>query len=92
MYWDLSDNQRKEGRLPSLYNAALNNKSGWSSVANASIKFQLPQLPHMGTSGDVTHVPPYLFQRWCCDLLEWLKKITSWEICRKAVNARPPLP
>ena len=92
MYWDLSDNQRKEGHLPSLYNAALNNKSGWSSVANASIKFQLPQLPHMGTSDDVTHVPPYLFQRWCCDLLEWLKKFTSWETCRKAIRARPPLP
>ena len=92
MYWDLTDNQRKAGHLPSLYNAALNNKGGWSSAANASIKFQLPQLPHMGTSGDVTQVPPYLFQRWCCDMLEWLKKFTSWEICRKAVSVRPPLP
>ena len=92
LYWDLSDKQRMEAHLPSLYSAALNNKSGWSNVATASIKFQLPELPHMETSGDVTHVPPYLFQRWCCDLLEWLKKFTSWETCRKAICARPPLP
>ena len=71
MYWDLSDEQRKLRHLPSLYNAALNNKSGWSAVANAIIKYQLPQLPHTRTSEGVTqHI-----QRWCCDLLEWLKKI-----------------
>ena len=92
MYWDLSDDQRNLGHLPSLYNAALNNKSGWSSVANATIKYQLPQVPHVQTRDGVTHVPPDCFQRWCCDLLQWLKKFTSWEICRIGICARPPLP
>ena len=49
MYWDLSDEQQKLRHLPSLYNAALNNKSGWSAVATATIKYQLPQLPHTRT-------------------------------------------
>ena len=92
MYWDLSDDQRNLGHLPSLYNAALNNKSGWSSVANATIKYQLPQVPHVQTRDGVTHVPPDCFQRWCCDLLQWLKKFTSWEICRIGICTRPPLP
>ena len=92
MYCTLSDTQRKEGHLPSLCNAALNNKSGWSSVANATIKYQLPQVPHVQTRDGVTHVPPDCFQRWCCDLLQWLKKFTSWEICRIGICTRPPLP
>ena len=92
MYWDLSDDQRNLGHLPSLYNAALNNRSGWSSVANATIKYQLPQVPHVQTRDGVTHVPPDSFQRWCCDLLQWLKKFTSWEICRIGICTRPPLP
>ena len=88
MYWDLSHDQQTLGHLPSLYNAALNNKSGWSAVANATLKYKLPQLPHTRTSDGVTqHI-----QRWCCDLLEWLKKFASWEICRVAICARPALP
>ena len=76
MWWDLSDKQRKVGHLPSIYNAALHNRSGWAAVANAIIKYQLPQLPHMRKSDGVTeHIQS--INRFCCDLLEWLKKFTS---------------
>ena len=88
MYWDLSDEQRKLRHLPSLYHAALNNKSGWSAAANATIKYHLPQLPHTRTTDGVTqHI-----QRWCCDLLEWLKKFARYQICRVAACTRPALP
>ena len=88
MYWDLSDEQRKLRHLPSLYHAALNNKSGWSAAANATIKYHLPQLPHTRTTDGVTqHI-----QRWCCDLLEWLKKFARYQICRVATCTRPALP
>ena len=76
MWCDLSDKQRKVGHLPSIYNAALHNRSGWAAVANAIIKYQLPQLPHMRKSDGVTeHIQS--INRFCCDLLEWLKKFTS---------------
>ena len=75
MWWDLFPKQRKE-HLPSYYNAALHNKSGWATVANAIIKYKLPQLPHMRNSDGVNeHIQS--IKRFCCDLLVWLKKIAS---------------
>ena len=76
MYYDLSDYQREYGHLPSIYNAALHNRSGWSTVANAIIKYQLPQLPHTRASdGGTEHIQS--INRFCTELLQWLKTFTS---------------
>ena len=45
MYWDLNEKQLRTEHLPSIYNAALNNRTGWIAAANAIIKYRLPQLP-----------------------------------------------
>ena len=81
MWWNLTDKQRLEywegtKHLPSIYNAALNNKSGWAIVANAIIKYQLPQLPHLRKSDGVTeHIQT--INRICPDLLVWMNKFAS---------------
>ena len=88
MWWELTDKQRtdwKAGRLhlPSVYNAALHNKSGWATVANAIIKYRLPQLPNLGPSDGVAeHIN--IINSFCYDLLDWMKKfaaasVTYWE-------------
>ena len=45
MWYDLSQQQKRHGHLPSIYNAALNSRSGWVAVANAIIKYRMPQIP-----------------------------------------------
>ena len=76
MWWDLSAKQRKIGHLPSIYNAALHNKSGWAAVANAIIKYRLPQLPHLRKSDGVAeHIQ--IIDKFCCDMLEWMKKFAG---------------
>ena len=76
MWWDLNEKQRRSGHLPSIYNAAFHNKSGWAAVANAIIKYRLPQLPHLPESDGVTeHIK--IIDRFCCDLLEWMKKFAG---------------
>ena len=76
MWWELSPKQRKTGHLPGIYNVALHNRSGWATVANAIIKYQLPQLPHMRKSDCVTeHIQS--INTFCCNLLEWLKKFAA---------------
>ena len=71
MYWDLKPEQWKK-HWPSIYNAALHNRSGWATVANAIIKYQLPQIPHLRKSDGVTeHIQT--INRFCSDLLEWMK-------------------
>ena len=44
MWWDLSWQQRREGHLPSIYNAALQNRAGWTCAAKAVIQYGVPQL------------------------------------------------
>ena len=74
MWWDLNDKQRRDwkaGRLhlPSVYNAAFHNKSGWATVANAIIKYRLPQLPNLGPSDGVAeHIN--IINSFCYDLLD----------------------
>ena len=88
MWWELNDKQLRDwnaGRLhlPSVYNAAFHNKSGWATVANAIIKYRLPQLPNLGPSDGVAeHIN--IINSFCYDLLDWIKKIaaaslTYWE-------------
>ena len=75
MWWELTTRQRKS-HLPSIYNAVLNNRSGWATVANAIIKYRMPQLPHLRESDTVTeHIQ--IIDRFCCDLLEWMKKFAG---------------
>ena len=72
IWWDLSAKQKRNGHLPSIYNAALHNRSGWATVANAVIKYQLPQLRRLRRSDGVTeHIQ--IINRFSCDLLEWMK-------------------
>ena len=100
MWWDLSAKQQKTGHLPSIYNPALHKRSGWATVANAIIKYQLPQLPHLRKSDGVTeHIQT--INRFSCDLLEWMKKFASaalayWRSAEyeraRATSARTALP
>ena len=100
MWWDLSAQQRKTGHLPSIYNAALHKRNGWATVANAIIKYQPPQLPHLRKSDGVTeHIQT--INRFSCDLLEWMKKfasaaLTYWRSAEcesaRATSARTALP
>ena len=100
MWYDLNEKQRETGHLPSIYNAALHNRSGWAAVANAIIKYRLPQLPHLQESDGVTeHIET--IERFCCDLLEWMKKIAGaavvyWRSAgyekARATSALPELP
>ena len=81
MWWELNDKQLRDwnaGRLhlPSVYNAAFHNKSGWATVANAIIKYRLPQLPNLGPSDGVAeHIN--IINSFCYDLLDWMKKIAA---------------
>ena len=76
MWWDLSAKQQKTRHLPSIYNAALHKRSGWATVANAIIKYKLPQLPHLRKSDSVTeHIE--IINRFSRDLLVWMKKFAS---------------
>ena len=76
MWWDLSEKQRRTGHLPSIYNAALNNRSGWATAANAIIKYRMPQLPMLQAHDGVTeHIN--IVGTFSRDLAEWMKKITA---------------
>ena len=44
MWYELKPEQKKR-HLPSIYNAAMNNKCGWKALANCIIKNKMPQLP-----------------------------------------------
>ena len=100
IWWDLSAKQQKTGHLPSIYNAALHKRSGWATVANAIIKYQLPQLPHLRKSDGVTeHIQ--IINRFSCDLLEWMKNVAGaalayWRSAEyeraRATSARTALP
>ena len=70
MYWDLRPDQWDKHR-PSIHHAALHNQSGWSTVANAIIKYQLPQLPRLRQNDGITeHIQT--INRFCSDLLVWM--------------------
>ena len=79
MWWELNDKQLRDWNvgtlhLPSVYNAALHNKSGWATVANAIIKYRLPQLPNLGPSDGVAeHIN--IINSFCYDLLDWMKNL-----------------
>ena len=88
MWYELTDKQLTDLQadrlhLPSVYNAALHNKSGWATVANAIIKYRLPQLPNLGPSDGVAeHIN--IINSFCYDLLDWMKNfaaasVTYWE-------------
>ena len=73
MWPDLTKKQREEGHPPSIYNAALNNKSGWALVANGIITYQLPQLEALRKIDPVTdHIRTINW--FCWELLDWMKK------------------
>ena len=76
IYPTLTWQHRNHGHVPSIYNAALNNKCGWITVATAIIKHQLPQLPPMRTSDSVReHIQS--IERFCADLLVWLRQFVT---------------
>ena len=75
MHWELNENQRRK-HLPSIYNAALNNRTGWVTAANAIIKYRLPQLPtlhdHVGATEHTTIVGTFAL-----DLVTWMQKFAQ---------------
>ena len=68
--------RQKEGHLPSYYNSMLHNRCGWSTVADAIIKYQLPQLPHHVNRIDSV-------KEFCCDMLTWLKRFAEAALKKK---------
>ena len=65
-----------------IYNAMLHRRCGWSTVANAIVKYQLPELPHMSAADDIRqHVE--IVQKFCCDMLTWLKRFAEDALIRK---------
>ena len=76
MWWELTPKQQKQGHLPSIYNAVFNNRSGWATVANAIIKYRMPQLPCLRESDRVTeHIK--IIDRFCRELILWMKKFAG---------------
>ena len=75
-FWHLLTDRQKEGHLPSFYNSMLHNRCGWSTVADAIIKYQLPQLPYMSANDDIGHHVERV-DGFCCDLLKWLKQFAE---------------
>ena len=76
MYWGLNEKQLRTGNLPSIYNAALSNRTGWATAANAIIKYRLPQLPtlhdHVGATEHTTIVGTFAL-----DLVTWMQKFAQ---------------
>ena len=56
MWYELWPRQQRKGHLPSLYTAAMNNKSGWQSVAKCIIRHKMPNffLCEQGRSASAT--------------------------------------
>ena len=77
MWYDLTKKQQKSKRLSSIYNAVLNKRSGWATVANAIIKYRMPQLPHLIRESDRVTEHIQIITRFCCDLLAWMKKFAG---------------
>ena len=75
-FWYELTPKQKQGHRPSIYNAMLHNRCGWSTVANAIIKYQLPQLPYMSANDDIGHHVERV-DGFCCDLLKWLKQFAE---------------
>ena len=76
MYWDLNEKQLRTGHLPSIYNAALNNRTGWVTAANAIIKYRLPQLPTLHDPvGATEHTN--LVGTFAHDLVTWMQKFAQ---------------
>ena len=74
-WYDLTPKQQKEHR-PSTYNAMLHNRCGWSTASNAIIQYKLPQLPYMSADDDIRQHLQRV-DRFCCDLLTWLKRFAE---------------
>ena len=75
-FWYELTSKQKQGHRPSTYNAMLHNRCGWSTVANAIIQYKLPQLPYMSADDDIKrHIES--IDRFCCDLLTWLKRFAE---------------
>ena len=75
-FWHELTPSQKEGHRSSTYNAMLHKRCGWSTVADAIIKYQLPQLPYMSANDDIGHHVERV-DGFCCDLLKWLKQFAE---------------
>jgi len=72
MWEELDEKQNRWGNLPSVYNAALNNKSGCINAANAIIKYKMPQVPYINPwAGATEHVE--VFGSFTLNLVRWLE-------------------
>lgn len=54
MWHELTEEQKRKRHLPSIYNAALNNKSGWANIANAILRNKMPQIPDIAPWASAT--------------------------------------
>ena len=73
MWYELTPYQRRHGHRPSIYNAVLHQRSGWATVANAIIKYHMPQLSYLRNSDGLPKRND-IIERFCCDLIGWMKK------------------
>ena len=76
MWYELDERQKRWGHLPSIYNAALNNRAGWVAAANAIIKYRMPVLAtpedHNCATEQITLLGTFAF-----DFVKWLRKFAQ---------------
>ena len=72
MWYELDEHQ-KGGHLPSLYNAAMNNRAGWVAAADAIIKYHMPVLRQPKHDDSATEQVA-LLGIFAFDLVTWLHK------------------
>ena len=76
MWYQLNKWQKRYGHLPSIYNAALNNRSAWVAAANAILKYRMPLLATPQDHDCATeHIT--LLGIFACDLVKWLQKFAQ---------------
>ena len=90
MQYELTGEKKQKKHLPSIYNAALNNKAGWAIAANAVIQHRLPRLrapkdpasitEHIKLVGDFTME----FAVWLCKFAKSISAVWGTPEYRQA--------
>ena len=89
-FWHELTPEQQEGHRPSYYNAMIHKRCGWSTVANAIIKHQMPQLSEDMSADDDIRQHIESVKKFCCDLLTWLKRFAEEASNRKECEKKHP--
>ena len=70
MWYELTPKQKESSHLPSVYNAVLNNRSGWKLLANSIIKNKMPRVPDSTSLASVTE--------YVMAIGDFMEKLATW--------------